>query len=101
MTALVWLLLAWAPLSGGQPRQHTVVLSAFQFAPREVRVSVGDTVRFENRDIVPHTAKADDGTWDSGHIAAKAKAHIVARQKGEYAFTCLYHSNMKGKLIVR
>jgi plastocyanin len=81
-------------------KRHTVTMSAFQFAPRELQVTVGDTVVFDNRDIVPHTATAVAG-WDTGNISAKSTGHMVALRKGEYTYACLYHSNMKGKLIVK
>jgi plastocyanin len=97
-----WLICALVlPMLFAGSRRHTVTMSEFQFAPREVRVSVGDTVVWENRDVVPHTATADDASFDSGNIPAKAKRSTVARKKGEFAFTCLYHSNMKGKLVVK
>ena len=94
------LLAAALPVLGGS-RRHTVMVSKFQFAPSPLRASIGDTIVWENQDLVPHTARADDGTWDSGDIPAKARRVVVLREKGEQTYTCLYHSNMKGKLIVR
>jgi plastocyanin len=94
-----WLLVL-ALLAVPAAKRHTVTMSAFQFAPRDLHVAVGDTVVFDNRDIVPHTATAA-ARWDTGHIAAKSTGQMVARKKGEYTYACLYHSNMKGKLIVK
>ena len=96
----VILLAALLPLSRG-PARHTVVVAQFEFAPSPLRVSVGDTVVWENRDLVPHTASADDNAWDSGDIPARQSRVVVMREKGEYTYDCLYHSNMKGTLIVR
>ncbi|MGQ0815145.1 MAG: cupredoxin domain-containing protein [Gemmatimonadota bacterium] len=83
------------------PQRRTVALSQFQFKPQVLRASVGDTLVWQNHDIVPHTATADDDSWDSGDIPAKGSRTMIVRQKGEQPFTCLYHANMKGKLIVR
>ena len=47
------------------------------------------------------TADANDKTWASGHIGGHAQRITVIKRKGEQAFTCLYHSNMKGKLVVK
>ena len=36
------------------PTRHRVTIAQFQYAPRAIRVAVGDTIVWENRDIVPH-----------------------------------------------
>lgn len=102
MTINLGLLLALLTLLPTSNRKrHTVSMSAFQYSPVVLHASVGDTVVWENRDIVPHTADADSGAWKSGDIPAKGKRMTVVRRKGEQPFTCLYHSNMKGKLVVK
>jgi plastocyanin len=83
------------------PKRHTVDMTGFQFAPRTIVVSVGDTIVWENHDLVPHTATASDDSWDSGEIKAKSSKTTVASTKGTQPFVCLYHSNMKGNLVVR
>jgi plastocyanin len=83
------------------PKRHTVDMTGFQFAPQTIVVSVGDTIVWENHDPVPHTATANDDSWDSGEIKAKGRKKTVARTKGTQPFVCLYHSNMKGNLVVR
>ena len=97
------LLLALLLLTSGHGigRRREVNIAAFQFQPGVIYASVGDTIVWRNSDIVPHTARARDGSWDSGNIAAKGQQRTVVRKKGEQTFACLYHSNMKGKLIVR
>src|SRR6516165_2497451 len=37
----------------------TVVIRAFKFDPKTVTVNPGDTVEWQNEDIVPHTATED------------------------------------------
>jgi plastocyanin len=94
------LLAAALPLAGGG-RTHTIVVSQFRYTPPVLTVAAGDTVVWDNRDVVPHTATANGGAWDSGDIAAKSRRVLVLRKQGEFTYDCLYHSNMKGKLIVR
>jgi plastocyanin len=102
MLQIAWILmLLGVPVVTGTAKRQTITMSAFQFAPSEVHVAVGDTVIWQNRDIVPHTATAANKAWDSGDIPAKSKRRTVMRIRGEYVFTCLYHSNMKGKLVVK
>lgn len=92
--------LTLAAFGAGSPKRHAVTMAQFQFAPRVLHVSVGDTVVWVNHDIVPHTATANDKKFDSGDIPAKAQRTTVMRSKGEHTFICLYHSNMKGKVVV-
>jgi len=81
-----------------------VVIHDFEFEPATVTVHVGDTVEWKNDDIVPHTATADGKTqnpaFDSGSIRKRAVWRYVAQRKGTYNYTCRFHPNMKGKLIV-
>ena len=87
------------------PKLVTVVIRDFEFEPATVTVHVGDTVEWKNDDIVPHTATADDETqkpaFDSGSIHKRAVWRYVAKRKGTYNYSCTFHPNMKGKLIVQ
>jgi plastocyanin len=88
------------PALFGTPARRTVEIAGFAYKPIVVEAQVGDTIVWLNRDIVPHTATAS-GAWDTGAIPAKSSARTVMRKKGEYDYKCIYHSNMKGKLVVR
>ena len=94
---MLWAVLMAPPA----PRRHSVVIQDFKFKPVVIHAAVGDTIVWENRDIVPHTADANDKAWASGNVASNAKAITIVKRKGEQEFTCLYHSNMKGKLVVK
>src|SRR5215471_21051083 len=81
----------------------TVVIRGFKFDPGTVTVNQGDTVEWKNEDIVPHTATEDVAkpAFDSGTIQIGAMWRYVARNKGTYNYTCTFHPNMEGKLIVQ
>jgi plastocyanin len=66
----------------------TVVIRWFKFEPATVTVHAGEAVEWKNDGFVPHTVTADAGRY-------------VARKKGTYNYTCAYHPNMTGKLIVQ
>jgi plastocyanin len=85
------------------PTAVTVVIRRFRFEPATVTVHAGETVEWKNDGIVPHTATADGKTpaFDSGSIDPGSTWRYVARKKGTYNYTCTYHPNMKGKLIVQ
>lgn len=84
-----------------KPRSHVVDIAGFQFAPAEITVAVGDTVTWSNHDIVPHTATAMDGAWDSGTLEGKARRSVVVRAKGKVDYQCALHPSMTGTVVVR
>jgi plastocyanin len=83
------------------PRSHQVDITGFQFAPARVSAALGDTVVWSNADIVPHTATALEGAWDSGTIATKGRWMYVVRQRGTVEYHCVLHPGMKGTLEAR
>lgn len=103
--ALAALALVPALLSGcrpgraAAPARHVVEIRQFQFQPDTLRVAVGDTVVWINRDIVAHTATDSAGAWDSGEIAKDGRWAYVPRAAGEWAYLCTLHPTMKGRLI--
>jgi plastocyanin len=92
--------------SGSAPSKVvTVVIRKFKFEPAIVTVHAGETVEWKNDDIVPHTATANDEAqrpaFDSGSIQTGKAWRYVAQREGMYNYTCTFHPNMKGKLIVQ
>ncbi|HEX7120340.1 MAG TPA: cupredoxin family copper-binding protein [Longimicrobiales bacterium] len=105
LAALVLVPLAW-PYSMGAaperaPRRHVVEIRGFAYAPQTLEVAVGDTVVWVNRDVVPHTATASDGAWDSGTFGKDESWSYVPRESGEREYVCTLHPIMKGRLIVK
>ena len=94
-----------APPGSAPQKLVTVVIHGFKFEPATVTVNVGDTVEWKNDDIVPHTATADGeaqkAAFDSGTIQTGATWRYIARNKGTYNYTCTFHPNMKGELIIQ
>jgi plastocyanin len=83
------------------PRSHVVAIAGFEFAPSRITVAVGDTVTWVNQDIVPHTASAPAGGWDSGTIASKGRWTVVVREAGRVEYQCALHPSMKGTLVAK
>ena len=81
-------------------RRHHVTIKDFQFAPASVVVAPGDTVVWVNRDLVPHTITARDGSWDSDGLGQNAtwEMHVTNSTAGEYL--CRYHPTMHGRLMI-
>jgi plastocyanin len=82
--------------------RHELEIRAFEYTPRRVvKVAVGDTVVWLNRDAVPHTATAVAGAWTTGNLNGGQRAVFVPRAPGDYEYHCVYHASMKGVISVR
>jgi plastocyanin len=88
-----------APEEGAQ--NHTVDIVNFMYEPDPLEVNVGDTVTFVNKDTAPHTATAEDKSWDSGNLDQGDKWTVKLDKVGEVPYFCIYHPDMKGTLIVK
>src|SRR4051812_1962331 len=64
-------------------------------------VSPGATVRVQNIDGEAHTVTADEGDAFDVQVPAGATVTFTApTTPGSYAFSCTYHGNMHGVLVV-
>jgi plastocyanin len=89
------------PVWAGQPKTHQVDISAFKFLPERVIVRVGDTILFVNKDLVPHTATAQEASWDTGEIRGGAEKAYKFEQVGRFVYICRYHPAMQGVVEVK
>ena len=81
-------------------KAHTVVIENVKFNPETLRVKLGDTVVWENKDFFPHTVTSEKNAFDSKEIPANRNWKYTARKKGNFPYICKLHPNMKGILIV-
>ncbi len=70
------------------------------FAPSTVRVKVGETVSFVDKDEIAHTATAEK-TFDSGTLREGAKFDFKATKAGTFSYVCIFHPGMTGTLNVK
>ena len=66
------------------------------FDPEAVHVPVGTKVEWSNDGRNPHTVSADDGSFDSGNLAAGATYSITFTRAGAYPYFCKYHGSAGG-----
>lgn len=88
-------------VAAAQAPTHTVTIEGVQFNPPQLTVHVGERIVWVNKDAFPHTATAADKTFDSGSIEADGSWTYIAGKKGAYAYACLFHPTMKGRIIVQ
>ena len=78
----------------------SVTISDFKFAPRRISVKVGDTVSWTNRGDQPHTATANDGSFDTGTLSKGRSGSYTFTKAGTFTYICTPHPFMKGTVTV-
>jgi plastocyanin len=101
VVALVVCSMGLAASGRAKPKTHTVTMEGMRFQPERLTVARGDTIVWVNKDLVPHTATSKAGGFDSQIILAEKSWRFTPRKKGEFAYTCTYHPQMKGMLHVK
>jgi len=80
---------------------HTVVMEGVAFTPNVLTVAKGDSIVWVNKDAFPHTATAQDKSFDSKEIAAAKTWRFTAKKAGTFPYVCTLHPTMKATLIVK
>ena len=83
------------------PTTHTVVIAAMKFEPESLTVKRGDTILWINKDFFPHSATAQDRSFDSGDIGTNQSWKYVAKKDGTLPYICTLHPTMKGTLTIK
>jgi plastocyanin len=96
------------PATASSPTDRTAHASAatrvtikdFLFSPATVTVHTGDLVTWHNSGKQPHTATADDGSFDTGTLTSGQSASHMFTQPGTFTYYCTIHPNMHGTVKV-
>jgi plastocyanin len=78
----------------------SVTIQGFAFSPAEITVRAGDTVTWTNRDAVTHTVTQEGMGWNSGDVRGGQSYSKTFDTVGIFDYFCLYHTYMKGRVIV-
>jgi plastocyanin len=79
----------------------SVTIADFSFAPGSLTVAQGDTVTWVNNGPTPHSATANDGSFNTGILKAGQSASHTFGQAGTYSYYCQPHPFMKGTIVVQ
>ena len=82
------------------PELQSILIDKFAFVPERVAVRAGDTVEWKNRDIAPHEVTDVDGVWRTGELTNGQSARVSFDVPGTYAYSCSYHPQMHGEIVV-
>jgi plastocyanin len=98
----------WSRAEVGQP--HAYALSAasspeikidnFTFGPAALKVPVGTTITWVNRDDIPHTVVNTDKTFKSKVLDTDDRFSFTFTKAGTFPYFCSIHPKMTGTVVV-
>jgi len=86
--------------SGEAAKAEKVEIVEFSYEPDPVVVQVGGKVTWQNQDAAPHTATADDGSFDTGTIENGKLGSATFKEPGTFTYHCEIHPTMHGTVEV-
>ena len=86
--------------SGEAERSAKVEIVEFTYDPDPVAVQVGGKVIWQNQDTAPHTATADDGSFDTGVLERGKLKSETFKRAGTFTYFCEIHPTMHGTVEV-
>jgi plastocyanin len=78
-----------------------VKIDNFSFSPATITVPAGTTVRWTNRDDIPHTVVSDDQKFASKALDTDDQYSYTFTKPGTYPYFCSIHPKMTGKVVVQ
>jgi len=86
--------------SGDAVRSARIEIEDFAYNPDPVTIEEGGKVIWINRDSAPHTATAEDGSFDTGTLEEGKLKSETFKEPGTYAYICSIHPQMHGTVEV-
>ena len=86
--------------SGEASKSEKVDIVEFTYQPDPVVVQAGGKVIWQNQDTAPHTATADDDSWDTGTIEKGKIGSETFKEPGTFTYFCEIHPTMHGTVEV-
>ena len=78
----------------------TVNIDNFTFAPAQLTVKAGTTVKWRNEDDIPHTVASTTRTFKSKALDTDDTFSFTFQDAGTYEYFCSLHPHMKGTIVV-
>jgi plastocyanin len=98
-------ILAATPPANSSPevavKEVAVKIDNFSFSPATITVPLGTTVRWTNRDDIPHTVVSDDKTFKSKALDTDEDFTYTFTKPGTYGYFCSIHPKMTAKVVVQ
>jgi len=94
-------MLAGTQLAAAAESTVEVTIDNFTFAPVTITIEPGTTVKWLNRDDIPHTVVAKSLAFRSKALDTDDSFSHQFDDVGVFDFFCSLHPHMSGKVIVR
>jgi len=79
-----------------------VTIETLKYSPETIEIKKGDTVKWTNNDLAPHTVTSQAGdTFNSGSIDPDSSWSYTFSQPGTFPYYCTFHPEMKGTVSVK
>ena len=78
-----------------------VRIDNFSFGPQSITVAAGSTVKWTNRDDIPHTVVSTDGVFKSRVLDTDKSFSFTFSKPGKYSYFCSVHPKMTGTVVVQ
>ena len=87
------------PAGRARAEETAVNIDNFTFEPKEMKVKIGTTVNWKNRDDIPHTV-VSAGKFRSRTMDTDGTFSFTFTAPGEYKYFCSLHPHMTGSVKV-
>jgi plastocyanin len=84
-----------------QDGASVITIDNFTFAPPELTVAAGTTVKWVNHDDIPHTVVNKDKVFRSKALDTDDSFSFTFASAGTFEYFCGLHPHMVGKVIVK
>ena len=101
LVALAWAVAGPRADGGEAPPATEVKIDNFSFGPAELTVRVGTTVKWTNRDDIPHTVVSTDKVFKSKVLDTDETFSFTFSAAGTYPYFCSIHPKMTGQVVVQ
>ena len=78
-----------------------IKIDNFSFSPATITVPAGTTIRWTNRDDIPHTVVSEDKTFKSKVLDTDEQFTYTFTKPGTYSYFCSIHPKMTAKVVVQ
>jgi plastocyanin len=92
---------AAAPVMQQAVAANAVKIDNFTFSPTTLTVSAGTTVRWTNKDDVPHTVVSSEKAFKSSALDTDQEFTHTFTQPGTFEYFCSLHPKMKATVVVK
>jgi plastocyanin len=92
-----------APLALAQPKpepKHDVAIKDMKFDPADLKIKVGETVVWTNKDDRDHTVVMEKGPLKSENLKPGGTYSYKFTKAGKFEYGCSYHPRMKATVTV-